>query len=150
MHGESTDLGRWVLRLGILLFLLGLLSGLVIPMMENPRMGLTSHLEGVINGTFLLVLGAFWHRLYLGEIARKVLFGVTIYSSYANWLATLLAGLWGAGAAMMPIAGGEHTGTSLQEGLIAFALISLTAGMLIASVMILWGLRGPGPVPDKS
>ncbi len=58
--------------------------------------------------------------------------------SYVNWLATSLAGLWGAGAAMMPIAGGQHTGTGLQEGLIAFALTTLTVGMIIASVMILW------------
>jgi hydroxylaminobenzene mutase len=135
-------LGRWTLRAGILLFLLGLVSGLVIPAMENPRMGLTSHLEGVINGTFVLALGAVWSQLNLGLLSQKILFGITVYGSYANWLATLLAGFWGAGAAMMPIAGGGFTGTQVQEGLIAFALISLSIGMLVASVMVLVGLRG--------
>lgn len=134
-------LSRWVLRLGIGLFLLGLISGLVIPAMANPRMGLTSHLEGVINGTFLIALGAIWPRLVLGSLAQKALFGITIYGSYANWLATFLAGLWGAGSAMMPIAGGGHTGTAGQELLISFALISLSVGMIVTSLMVLWGLR---------
>ncbi|MEX2327578.1 MAG: hydrogenase [Pseudomonadales bacterium] len=110
--------------------------------MENPRMGLTSHLEGVINGTFLLVLGAIWGQLNLGMLASKMLFAVAIYSSYANWLATLLAGLWGAGGSMMPIAGGDHTGSQMQEGLITFALLSLSVGMVIVSALVLWGLRG--------
>jgi len=138
----KADLGRWTLRFGMLLFLLGLFSGFAIPAMENPRMGLTSHLEGVINGTFVLVLGAIWSQLNLGLLAQKILFAITLYGSYANWLATLLAGFWGAGAAMMPIAGGDFTGTQVQEGLIAFALISLSIGMLVASMMVLWGLRG--------
>ena len=39
-----------LLQLGILLFLIGLLTGFVIPKLANPRMGLASHLEGVLNG----------------------------------------------------------------------------------------------------
>ena len=38
--------GDRLLRLGVLLFLLGLLTGFAIPALTNPRMGLTSHLEG--------------------------------------------------------------------------------------------------------
>lgn len=142
MH--NANLARWTLRLGALLFLLGLVAGLLLPAMENPRMGLTSHLEGVINGIFLIALGLIWPHLTLGAPAQKILFAVTLYGSYTNYLVTLLAGFWGAGAAMMPIAGGDHAGTSLQEAFIAFGLISLSAGMLIAGLMILWGLRGDG------
>lgn len=141
---NNADLARWTLRLGTLLFLLGLIAGLMLPAMENPRMGLTSHLEGVINGIFLIALGLLWPHLTLGSLAQKILFAVTMYGSYTNWLVTLLAGFWGAGSAMMPIAGGDHSGTSLQEAFIAFGLISLSAGMIVAGVMILWGLRGAG------
>ena len=42
----------------MLLFLLGLITGLVVQQLENPRMGLAAHLEGLMNGTFLLALGA--------------------------------------------------------------------------------------------
>jgi hydroxylaminobenzene mutase len=130
------------LRAGILLFLLGLLGGFMLPLMENSRMGLSSHLEGVMNGTFLVVLGLAWGRLSLGAAVQKVLFAVVVYGTYANWLATQLAGFWGAGTTMMPIAGGEMAGSALQEGLIVFALVSLSVGMIVACLITLWGLRG--------
>jgi len=38
---------------GVLLFLLGLLTGLVEQRFTNVRMGLAAHLEGLMNGTFL-------------------------------------------------------------------------------------------------
>lgn len=137
----SQTLSHWILRFGIGLFLLGLISGMIIPVMENPRLGLTSHLEGVINGTFLIALGTIWTRLNLGRNAQKALFVVVLYGSYANWLATLLAGFWGAGSTMMPIAGGGYTGTSAQEAFITFALVTLSIGMVFSSILVLWGLR---------
>src|SRR5262249_25247873 len=45
---------------GMFLFLLGLLTGFVEQNVANPRMGLAAHLEGVMNGTFLVALGAIW------------------------------------------------------------------------------------------
>jgi hydroxylaminobenzene mutase len=53
---------------GILLFSLGLFSGLFIPLMANPRMGLSAHLEGIMNGIFLVILGFLWNKLSLSEI----------------------------------------------------------------------------------
>lgn len=138
----STVLSRWALRLGVLLFLLGLLAGFLLPAMANPRMGLSSHLEGVINGIFLLAVGLLWSHLSLGKLAQRVLFAFAVYGAYVNWLVTLLAGFWGAGAGMMPIAGAGHEGTVLQEAFIGFGLLSLSAGMLVASGLLLWGLRG--------
>ena len=43
---------------GMFLFLLGLLTGLLEKHFINMRMGVAAHLEGVMNGTFLIVLGA--------------------------------------------------------------------------------------------
>ena len=43
---------------GMFLFLLGLLTGFVETKFANVRMGLAAHLEGVMNGIFLLALGA--------------------------------------------------------------------------------------------
>ena len=45
------------------LFLLGLLVGFVEQEFTNPRMGLAAHLEGVMNGTFLVALGAIWKEI---------------------------------------------------------------------------------------
>jgi hydroxylaminobenzene mutase len=43
---------------GMFLFLLGLLTGFAETKFANVRMGLAAHLEGVMNGIFLLALGA--------------------------------------------------------------------------------------------
>ncbi|MDX2425112.1 MAG: hypothetical protein QNK15_02545 [Cycloclasticus sp.] len=51
------ELGHKLVKFGILLFLLGLITGFIIPAMQNPRMGLSSHLEAVMNDMFLLMLG---------------------------------------------------------------------------------------------
>jgi cytochrome b subunit of formate dehydrogenase len=41
----------------LILFVLGLITGLVIPARKNARMGLASHLQGMTNGPFLIVVG---------------------------------------------------------------------------------------------
>jgi len=61
-HFTTQRTGRCLVRYGVLLFLLGLLTGLIVQKLANPRMGLSSHLEGVMNGTFLVVLGLIWPR----------------------------------------------------------------------------------------
>ena len=43
---------------GMCLFLIGLLTGFVEQRFTNMRMALAAHLEGVMNGTFLLAVGA--------------------------------------------------------------------------------------------
>ena len=50
-----------------MLFLLGLVTGLLIPQLHDPHMGVSAHLEGLLNGIFLAVLGLGWEELRLGE-----------------------------------------------------------------------------------
>lgn len=128
----------WLLFLGVLLFLFGLLIGLVIPMMANPRMGLTAHLEGVMNGMFLVILGLIWNRLAIKDNWLSYTFWLTLYGSFSNFVAVTLAAITGAGK-MMPIAGGKE-GTTLVEGLISFLLISLALAMIFVCVVVLTGL----------
>jgi hypothetical protein len=60
-------MGHRLIQLGVFLFLLGLLGGFAIPFLANPRMGLASHLEGVMNGMLLVLLGLIWPRLTLRQ-----------------------------------------------------------------------------------
>ena len=138
----TSGTGRRLIRCGVLLFLLGLLTGLIVPMLANPRMGLSSHLEGVMNGIVLVVLGLVWPRLRLARAASLAAFWLVVYGTYVNWATTLAAAAWGAGAPMMPIAGLGHQGTRLQEGIIAFGLVSLALAMIATCAIVLWGLRG--------
>jgi len=128
----------WLLFLGVLLFLLGLLIGLFIPLMANSRMGLTAHLEGVMNGMFLVILGLIWHRIVINDKWLSYTFWLTLYGSFANFVAVSIAAMTGAGK-MMPIAGGKE-GTPIVEGLISFLLISLALAMIFVCVVVLTGL----------
>jgi (hydroxyamino)benzene mutase len=139
-HGDPSA-GRRLMQLGMLLFLLGLLTGFGVPVFANPRMGLSSHLEGVLNGILLVVLGVIWPKLRLAPVTQAVAFWLAIYGTFANWAATLLAAIWGAGS-MMAIAAGEHQGTPAQEAIINFGLWSLSFAMVAVSGIVLYGLRG--------
>lgn len=132
-----------LLQLGVLLFLAGLLTGFAIPALVNPRMALSSHLEGVLNGLFLVALGLIWPRLRLAPAAAAVTFWLAVYGTFANWAATLLAAAWGAGR-MMPIAAGAHHGSATQETVIMLLLVTLSIAMVAACALVLWGLRGGG------
>jgi (hydroxyamino)benzene mutase len=123
---------------GILLFFLGLVVGLAIPAMANARMGLSTHLEGVINGIFLVVLGLIWHRLALSDKWLAITYWLTLYGAFANFFAVLIAAITGAGK-MMPLAGGQE-GAPALEVIISFLLISLALAMLLVCVLILKGL----------
>jgi hydroxylaminobenzene mutase len=139
--GLSTRLAHRLLQLGMSLFILGLLTGFGVPALANPRAGLTSHLEGVLNGILLLVLGSIWQRLRLGVAAQRWAFWLAIYGTFVNWLSTLLAAAWGAGGALMPLSAAGYPGTSAQEAVIGFGLISLSFAMLVVGGLVLWGLR---------
>jgi hydroxylaminobenzene mutase len=129
-----------LLQLGILLFLVGLVTGFVIPRFANPRMGLASHLEGVLNGIFLVVLGLLWPRLHLPDVWLVITFWLALFGTFANWLATFLGAFWGAGT-MMPIAGMSHQGSARQERVIRFLLVTLSVAMVAVCVIVIVGLR---------
>ncbi len=138
---ENTRLKKWqsdrLLFFGILLFLSGLLLGLFIPIMKNPRMGLSAHLEGIMNGIFVVILGLIWNKLVLNDKWLTSAFWLTLYGSFANFVAVSGAALTGAGK-MMPIAGGKE-GTTVAEGLISFLLVSLALAMIFVCLIVLTG-----------
>jgi (hydroxyamino)benzene mutase len=134
-------LGHRLLQLGVALFLIGLVTGFAVPFLANPCMGLTSHLEGVLNGIFLILLGLLWPRLALTERAFRATFWLALYGTFANWATTLLAAAWGAGGTTMPIAAPGLEGSPFQENMIAAMLLSLSVAVIAASALVLYGLR---------
>ncbi len=137
----SSELGHKLLIYGVVLLLLGLLTGFAIPAMANPRMGLSSHLEGTLNGMLLILFGLVWPKLNLSNKLLKWSFGLALFGTFTNWGTTFLAGLWGAGSEMMPFAGGGMNGEMWQEILIKFGLISLSLAMVAVCVLLIVGLR---------
>ena len=146
MPASQSATAHRLLQLGVLLFLIGLVVGLTLPVLANPRMGLASHMEGVMNGLFLIAVGLVWPRLTSSPGMQRLTFVLVVYGTFANLVATFLSAAWGAGAPMMPIAAGGHEGSSVQELVIRALLVSLALADMAACVLVLVGLRRPAPV----
>jgi hydroxylaminobenzene mutase len=123
------------------LFLLGLLTGLVERSFANPRMGLAAHLEGVMNGTFVIALGAVWNEVFLPVRWKAAAYWGALYGTYANWMVTTLAAVFGA-VAMSPItAAGRDAAAAWKESLVTAGFMSVGIVMIATVVLILVGLR---------
>lgn len=133
-----------LLQLGILLFLLALLVGLAVPRFAVPRLALSVHLLGLMQGLFLSVLGLLWPRLKLTRRLLAVAFWLAVYGCFAAWTANFLAAAWGAGNTIVPIAAGAARGSDLQEAIINGGLRTAAMALIATAVLVLWGLRDSG------
>lgn len=138
---DEARLRRRLLWHGVFLFLLGLLTGFAIGATKNPRMGLTSHLEGVMNGMFLGILGLAWHDLRLTRSVQLTAYWLALAGTYLNWGSTLIAAIFGT-MALAPIAGSGQAAAAWQEGLVTFGLLAVSVAMPAVCLILLWGLRG--------
>lgn len=125
---------------GVLLFLLGLVTGVFIPSFMNTRMALSAHLAGVQNGMALLLFGLLWQHLSLSAAQEKIAVWSGISSMYAIWLALGFAALFGTSQAT-PIAGAGFSSGALQEGFVTTLLYSGSIAILVSVCVILFGLR---------
>ncbi|WP_348261311.1 hydrogenase [Telmatobacter sp. DSM 110680] len=125
---------------GMCLFMLGLLTGFAEQHFANVRMGLAAHLEGVMNGIFLLALGGIWEHVRLSPTASTIAFWTVLYGTYVNWFVTALAAILGTGA-LSPITGAGYRGQPLQETIVTGGFMSVGIAIVIASCLVLWGLR---------
>ena len=125
---------------GMFLFLLGLCTGFVEQNFANPRMGLAAHLEGVMNGTFLVALGAVWTEVRLSPRMTRAAYWSALYGTYANWAVTLLAAIFGT-TAMSPITAAGRSGQPWQEAVVTVGFMSVGLAIVAASILVLAGLR---------
>jgi hydroxylaminobenzene mutase len=134
---------------GLFLFLVGLVTGLNERRFTNMRMALSAHLEGVMNGTFLIAfliaLGAIWGHVELSPRVEKAARLSALYGTYGNWLFTTLGAALGTAAAN-PILSQGHHGKPWQERIAGAGFRSIAYSILLAVVLILRGLgrRQPG------
>jgi len=129
---------------GALLFLLGLLTGLMLAMMpsvaDNPRGVLSGHVEGILNGMFLIIVGLMADQVRLSTRASAVCVGLLLYGTYVNWITTTIAGILGASQAT-PIAGAGHHAAPVVEQVVMVVSVTVGIAMILAVGMLLLGLR---------
>jgi hydroxylaminobenzene mutase len=128
---------NFLIFLGLFLLFLGLFIGLFVHNFANPRMGLSAHLEGIMNGMFLIIMGLLWKKLMLSKRWLHIAFWLALYGTFANFITVVISAVTGFGK-MMPIAGGQE-GTPLIETFISFLLISLSLSMLAVCILALVG-----------
>jgi hydroxylaminobenzene mutase len=139
-RNEMEFTNRRLMWHGMFLFLIGLLTGFAEQHFANERMGLAAHLEGVMNGTFLVALGAIWNEVRLSSLSRALAHWVALCGTYGNWLVTTLAAIFGT-AALSPITGAGHSGLPCQETLVTVGFMIVAVTIIATAIFVLWGLR---------
>jgi hydroxylaminobenzene mutase len=129
---------------GMFLFLLGLFTGFAETHFANVRMGLAAHLEGVMNGIFLLALGAAWNELRLAAAPKSTAFWLALYGCYMNWFFVVLAAVFGTGA-LSPITAPGLNAQPWQEKLITAGFMSVGLAIVACTLLLLWGFRSKAP-----
>jgi hydroxylaminobenzene mutase len=134
---------------GMFLFLIGLVTGMKQRRFKNMRMALSAHLEGVMNGTFLIAVGAIWSHVELSEREERAARWTALYGAYGNWLFTTLGAALGTAAANPTLSQG-HRGKPWQERLMGAGFRSIAYSILIAVILLLWGLTRGKPGQDDA
>ena len=131
-----------LIRAGAILFLIGgLFFAFPYPIYVNIRMALTAHLEGIMNGIMLMVIGLIWNELRLASFAKTAAYWGGLYGAYSNWLACWLSAIWGA-SEMSPVAGAGFHALPWQENVVRFLFMSCGISIILCFILIIWGLRG--------
>ena len=133
--------GRYLLQLGVALFLFTSFEGFVIPALAAPNLGRSVHTLSAFTGVLFLTMGLMWPMLKLGTTASRVAFWFLIYSALATIAGFVVAALLGAGGSIMPIAAQGVRGSDLQEAMIQVITYPAAPTGIVAFGLILWGLR---------
>jgi len=138
---DHSNQSQRLLQVGVGLFLFAVLLGLVIQHFTLPRVALSAHLIGILQGIFLVMVGLVWSRLNLTLLQFRLTFWFIVYQAIAATMSNVLAAIWGVGHSIIPIAAGSAHGSKIQETVIHIGLRSAGATLIVALLLILWGLR---------
>lgn len=134
-----------LLRHGLLLFFLGLVTGFAVPAMANPRAGLAGHVEALMNGMFLVLVGLAWPRLQLSTRAGRFVGWLLLFGAYANWAGTTASGILGTSKGT-PIAGAGFQASPIAEnavfGILVLVGLSMTVACGVLVTRVWFGVSG--------
>jgi hydroxylaminobenzene mutase len=102
-----------------------------------------------MNGTFLIALGAIWNHVELPPRVEQAARWTALFGTYGNWLFTTLGAAMGTAAAN-PILSQGHRGKPWQEKVAGAGFRSIAYSILIAVVLVLWGLARRKPLPEAA
>ncbi|MDP2575995.1 hypothetical protein Q8W40_27700 [Vibrio penaeicida] len=139
MNIHISSLGKKLIFWGAVLFLIGLLQGVLIPSFLNPRMALSAHLAAVQSGMALMIFGLIWGLLSLEEKWLRVSYYSSIAGMYFIWLAITLVAVLGA-SKTLPIAGKGFSSTPVGEVVVELILYAGSGLCVLSAALIVVGL----------
>ena len=122
----QTPIDLRLARHGVMVVLLGLLTGFGIPRFHSPQFGNAAHLVGLIGGFGMVAFGLLWPRLNIGRLGSALGAWMIALSMYLSWLGLVLRGVF-------------ERGLGAQTGQVAVALGAWLS--LFAVIVVLVGLR---------
>ena len=134
-------MNRKLLSLGFILVFISFLTGAIIPLFKNPHLAVSAHLNAIIGGIILVILGIIFDKLILTATTSKIMTWSWVYAVYMNWIATILGAVWGT-SRLTPVAGTGFAGSEIQEIIVSILLISLVLASFIGCGIVIYGLRG--------
>jgi hydroxylaminobenzene mutase len=133
---------RQILFHGGLMTLLSLLSGFTTFFALAPRIALSSHTVGLLQGTMLMAIAGAWHLLNAPPKTLKIIKYTLLIGFYANWLSTQLSALWSAGKDTYPINGKDMPeGAASWQDMTVSVLGFLSVLILVSAVLIVLAAR---------
>jgi hydroxylaminobenzene mutase len=128
----------------ILLFLLGLVTGLLERRFTNMRMGVSAHLEGVMNGTFFGCAGRYLDR---GKALASSQDSGVLDRALWHLCQLVFHHLWRGvrHTAANPIVAAGYHGKPWQETLARAGFLSVAVAIIAASLLVLLGSSSDGP-----
>lgn len=132
---------RVLLRAGFLLVLLALFTGFAIPAFLNQRMAVNAHVAGTLNGLLLVALACAWDSLRQGAGRARLVRGLAIYGTYANWFSGVLAASWGTNR-LTPLGGAGFHAQPWQEAIVQTIQVTLALAIALAILLVVLAL-GP-------
>lgn len=137
------DADNRLLFWGTALFFLSLLTGLLLvagpSFVANPRGVLAGHLEAAMNGMFVMLVALFIRRVRLSPRELGICRGTLLYSAFANWFFTTLAGIVGASEAT-PLAGAGYQAAPALEQIVLIGLVTVALTAVVSVGLLLRGL----------
>lgn len=113
---------------GAILFLLGLVQGVALPFVKNPRMALSAHTDGLRSRLALIASGVIWNLFDLSQVQFQIAFYSALIGYYGLWIGITPASITGASRAL-PMAGESYSGSPAAE--LLATLLTRTSGTLI-------------------
>lgn len=130
---------RVLVRAGFLLFLLAMLGGLGVQFVLNPRMALSTHVIGLLEGLMLVALGLVWAALRFSAARAKLVRGFFLYGAYAAWVVGWLGAIWGT-SRFTPIAGAGFHASPAKELVVAVIFVSLALAHIVGLLFVVRAL----------